>query len=641
MAFDYSVNFTAIDSISAKIDKINAKIAGLKQKASQASKKLNFVGKVKLKTKEAFAKIKRLEDKIKGIAQKAIIIGGVGLFGVKKALDKSKVFQASFAGVAKVANLSKEKTRQLREEILKASKTMPINPKGIAEIYEAGAKLNRTGKELSGFVKTAGTVAIALDIPDVGEVAGIMGKMGSLLKYDNKAFVKFGDILNYTADHTATDAEKLINVIGRLSAKFGDLEFEQSDVVGVGAFAEMVTQSKEVAGSGMKRVLTKLQSVDKYRKQLEKSKGAGLLHIFESVAKMSKVEQMKWLDDYIAKSGEARTMGQQLINNTKLLKNTLAVSHSSKAIGSLQKEYEVVMKLTKTKEELASNAYAVAMIRAGETIRPVYDKILEVFTKITTSLGAFIKENPKLSKAIGITVAILSTLAVVAGTVALAMFAISATVMVWVGAITLVVGALVGLYVYWDSIVKLVTPFSNLVIQGFKNMGERIMYGIQLLGEWWNSWSVGSVIEDAKTLISDFFMKVGEWSGAFDFMGGVAEKVQSLAQPVQYIIDLISSLISKLNIIDNVKAKMAGIGDSISGAYNSAVNYMFSDDKKDVARDKSNSLNETNINKNRSMQSVDIMVRAEEGTSAVAHHKENGSTRKLRTARNGTEKGGH
>lgn len=642
--FDYSVNFTAIDNISAKIDKINAKIAGLKQKASQASKNLNFVGNVKLKTKEAFAKIKRLEDKIKGISKKAIVIGGAGLYGVKKALDESKNFQQSFAGVAKVANLTKEKTRQLREEILEASKTMPISPKGIAEIYEAGAKLNRTGKELSGFVKTAGTVAIALDIKDVGEVAGIMGKMGSLLKYNNKDFVKFGDILNYTADHTATDAGKLINVIGRLSAKFGDLEFKQSDVVGVGAFAEMVTQSQEVAGSGMKRVLTKLQSVDKYRKQLEKSKGAGLLHIFEGVAKMSKVEQMKWLDDYIAKSGEARTMGQQLINNTELLKNTLAVSHSNKAIGSLQREYEVVMKLTKTKEELAKNAYSVAMIRAGEAIRPIYDKILDVFTKISTSIGAFIKENPKLSKAIGIIVAILSTLAVVAGAVSLAMLAISGTVLLWVAGIALLVGALVGLYVYWDEIVKLVTPFSNLVIQGFVNMGEWIMYGIQKLKEWWSSWSVGSVIDDTKMLIYNFFTSIGKWATSFNFINGAVELFKGLIAPIKTAIEWISKLLDKIDVVNRVKSKLSGITDSITeGAkslYDTVTSYISGDDKnkKDATRDKANSLSETNINKNRAMQSLDIMVRAEEGTSGVAHYKENGNTKKIRNISNRTAK---
>jgi len=642
MAFDYSVNFTAIDKISAKIDKINAKIAGLKQKARDASKKLNFVGKVKLKTKEAFAKLKRLEDKIKGIATKAIVIGGAGLYGVKKAIDQSSKFQSSFAGVAKVANLSKQKTQELREEILKTSKTMPIDPSKISEIYEAGAKLNRKGKELSGFVKTAGTVAIALDIPNMGEVAGIMGKMGSLLKYDNSAFVKFGDILNYTADHSATDAEKLINVIGRLSAKFGDLKFNQSDVVGVGAFAEMVTQSQEVAGSGMKRVLTKLQQVKKYRKQLEKSKGAGLLHIFEKVSKMSKVGQMEWLDKYIAKSGEARTMGQQLINNTELLKKTLEVSHSKKAIGSLQREYEVVMKLTKTKEELAKNAYARAMIRAGEAIRPVYDKVLDVFTKISTAIEGFIEKYPKLSKVIGMTIAILSTLAVVAGTVALAMFAISASVMFWGGVIALAIGALVGLYVYWDELVAYIGK------------------GARIVQDWWNSWSMESAISSIITfitealsplkeafvniagLISGATRGVVEWGASFGFVDGAIALINSLTAPIRAIINLISSLMDKFNVIEGIKSKMSEWGGAISSTFDSAVNYITSDseNKQDTARDKSNSLRETNINKNKSMQSVDIMVRAEEGTSAVAHHKENGNTRKLRTNRNGTEKAG-
>jgi len=620
--FDFSVNFSAIDNISSKINTINKKIDGVAKKAKDASKKLSITGKVKLNTRNAFQKLKSLEDKITGLAKKSIVIGGVGLAGVAGAVNSAKDYQLAFRDVKKAVDGT--------DEQLSALRTKMKNFKGasfeeLSSITAEAGKMGFAADKVFEFTDSVVKGAKALDF-DAELAVGQVGKILSMTNQMNDAVNAGRDIMNKVVNLennlAGVKGGSVVDIWKRNADLYSQLNFDNKSMGAMSAFLDQTSVSAELGASGFKMMMNAFKKSEAkfgFVKKIKTGGLQGLKDVMQEISKMSDVDKIK-------KFGTgAMELINKLSNADNIKKLDFAYKISVNSAGAVDKEWAVFratfdQRLKDMTKNIANTADSV-----GVLFLPVLTDISNIFGTLADKVGIFTKENPKLAKVIAYTTAILSGLAVVAGTVALAMFAISLPVLLWSAAIGVVVGALTALYIYWQDIVSIASELWNSI-----SVPEWVTTGLKLLSE-----SLNWIYDKVSLVLS----KTTEWFSSFSFVKGAIKLINMLISPIQRVIDMISNLLSKLDIINNVKSKLSGIGESISGAFDSVVEFVSGDDNGHE-KDKKNTLGlgETNINRNKSMQSVDIMVRAEPGTQAVAHHKENGNIKKLRTNRNGTEK---
>ena len=595
--FDYSVNFEAVDRISSKINRINQNLDKFTKKVKTSQRSVSklfnkrfYEVNLKLHTRNAMRKIKELRARMDSLRQRGMMnirngfstmMSGAAILTGKIAIPIAfaKTFETSWKSVAKVINEPAENIAKLREKILAMTSVIPKSAEELAEIAEAGAKLGLTTAQLEKFTEVASKMSIAMDMP-TDKVGEDMGKLGSLLKYTTKDFEEFGDRLNHIADNTAANGAKVLNIAKRAAGSFGALDFGKGDVVGLSAVADMLSVSQEVAGTSLDRILVKLREVKKYRDLLTSKKAKGLEEILIGVSKMSKPAQMKWIQKYIAKSGEAMQLTQKMINNVELLKDTLEMANSNKALGSLQREFQSVMSTSNVKIKLMKNAFQRFMIKVGTGLLPLLNKVVEGVTKIIDKMRVWADKHPELTKkimlvggALGAIITVLGALGMALGVSQFTFASLLPVIAVLTSPITILIGLLGAMVYYWDDITSYISNFISKMREANPGISD-FRIGLELLLEpfrWLidKAKELGSALYDmlpqsvkttldniatgfdtVVTAVTNFQEKWLNFDLSSDMLKNFGEAINTyLIKPIKTAMEWVQKLIDKFNAI--------------------------------------------------------------------------------------------
>ena len=653
--FDYSIKFLAIDKISEKINKINAKMESMRKKASQTSNSIkNTLGEMritsefKIRTQEALDKIKYLKNRIKEIrddlqhiGMKAGAVGAAFLYGINRTVE---AYQEVERAKGEIASLG-------------------IDAKGVKAITDEAIRFSNAwaGTSVADFIKASYDIKsgiASLSDVDVGKFTAIAGLTAQATKSTTEEMTKlfalgygiyrkqfnsdiefgekFSSAIASAVQAFRTDGGDLINglsTLGSTATAMGVSLEEQLSILGVSKSA--FNTASEAATSYRAIINGVVNAQKKYGiKTLDaNNKMLPMVDILENIKAKAKelgvgIEDAKFQDMLRSAFGsiEAVKMISALIGKTDELRKA-----QNNLSNGMKKGIKVTEKMAKAMQqgkeyELLSQQVENASASIGRVFAPVALTMAKIFGKISISIQKFISENPKLAKVIGYTIAILSGLAVVAGIVAIAMFAISLPVLLVIAAVTAVTMAFVALYVYWDDIVNFINEVFTTAIMKVHNAIEWVSDGVKDLISWF-----GEIITWIGKLWNKFTGFIGSLSLVKNAIRDVKIFFNMLISPIKRILDLIDKFLSKFSIYNKAKEKIKDVAHSIETKAKSAWNnvkdfFGFGNETKD------SKIN----NATKNVVSGEIVLRAEPGTQVV-YSKQKGTNIKLPTVSNGVQ----
>ncbi|MCP4552345.1 MAG: phage tail tape measure protein [Bacteroidetes bacterium] len=377
MAFSVSYIYQIRDQYSSVLKKINRQTSVFKKNISDTQRR----------TKALSNKMANLQ----GIMSTVVGVGAI-LFPVKRAME----FESAMADVAKVTNLTPKQFEALKEQIKSASKEMGRLPVQTAAIVEAAGRLNIPVDQLKKFtaITTRASVAFGVMESEIGNsIASLKSKLG--LSVDGVENLL--DAINYLADNTSAQGDRMIEIIGRMSGVMGSINMPSEFIAGWAAFADQIEVTPELAASGMRMMISKMKTYPAMLKSLLTDPNKTIIDVLTQLKKLDPIKRAQEIQKtFGVMEGKFVEMA---VNKIDLLGSTLEkVTDKSKYTGSMLKELAYKMKTAAFQTSKWKSALIVLSIEIGNTLLPVIKEVAPKLTKITESITKFVKAHPTITK---------------------------------------------------------------------------------------------------------------------------------------------------------------------------------------------------------------------------------------------------
>ena len=330
--------------------------------------------------------------------------------------DPAIKFESAMADVKKVVNFdTPEQFKEMGNDILKLTRTIPMAGKEIAAIVAAGGQSGVARENLLSYAKDAATMGVAFDMA-AGDAGEAMATMANVLGKPITEMAQFGDVINHLSDNANSKAKDIVNVITRVGSDTRMLGLSENQAAALGSTFLSMGKAPELAAQavkGMSSAFLQLKAGDhqKELKQLgfttksfaaamNKDAQGAITTFIEKVKKMPKDKQYpllakvfgkQYADDVLLLAQNTGEYNRQL----QLLQETDA-NGNLKYIGSMQREFEnrsntAENKLTKLKSSLAEIATKI-----GNAFLPVITSFVETITPVIYGITEWVETNPQI-----------------------------------------------------------------------------------------------------------------------------------------------------------------------------------------------------------------------------------------------------
>ena len=330
--------------------------------------------------------------------------------------DPAIKFESAMADVKKVVNFdTPEQFREMSNDILKLTRTIPMAGEEIAAIVAAGGQSGVARENLLSYAKDAATMGVAFDMA-AGDAGEAMATMANVLGKPITEMAQFGDVINHLSDNANSKAADIVNVITRVGSDTRMLGLSENQAAALGSTFLSMGKAPELAAQavkGMSSAFLQLKAGDheKELKQLgfttksfaaamNKDAQGAITTFIEKVKKMPKDKQYpllakvfgkQYADDVLLLAQNTGEYNRQL----QLLQETDA-NGNLKYIGSMQREFEnrsntAENKLTKLKSSLAEIATKI-----GNAFLPVITSFVETITPVIYGITEWVETNPQI-----------------------------------------------------------------------------------------------------------------------------------------------------------------------------------------------------------------------------------------------------
>ena len=404
--------------------------------------------------------------------------------GIKEAMT----FESAMADVKKVVDFpSPQGFKDMQQDILNLTSTLPMIPQDIAKIVAAGGQAGIPREELMKFAESAAKMGVAFDI--TAEQAGdMMAKWRTAFKINQSDVVSLADKINYLGNTTAASAPLISDVVTRIGplgevggVASGEIEALGASMVGTGV-------QSEVAATGIKNLIlgmtagegaTKTQAAafqtlgldtaEMAKKMQVDAKGA-ILEVLTALKALPKEKQATALSDLFG-TESIGAISPLLSNLDALQANLNKVGDSSKYAGSMEAEFKARSETTENAMILMQNAFKRINIEIGNVFLPMLSQAMQSVSQIATRFADWASQHQKLAMVIGGTVVGVSALTI----------GISALGLVFAGVKTAYTGfiffknAIAGV-----NVIIAITTGTTRTFQAIQAMGRLTMMGFSM-----------------------------------------------------------------------------------------------------------------------------------------------------------------
>lgn len=330
--------------------------------------------------------------------------------------DPAIKFESAMADVRKVVDFdTPEQFKEMGNDILKLTRTIPMAGEEIAAIVAAGGQSGVARENLLGYAKDAATMGVAFDMA-AGDAGEAMATMANVLGKPITEMAQFGDVINHLSDNANSKAKDIVNVITRVGSDTRMLGLSENQAAALGSTFLSMGKAPELAAQAVKGMSSaflqlKAGAHEKELKQLgfttksfaaamNKDAQGAISSFIEKVKKMPKDKQYpllakvfgkQYADDVLLLAQNTGEYNRQL----GLLQETDA-NGNLKYIGSMQREFENRSNTTENKLTKLKNSLTEIAEKIGRAFLPVITSFVENITPVIYSITEWVETNPQL-----------------------------------------------------------------------------------------------------------------------------------------------------------------------------------------------------------------------------------------------------
>ena len=330
--------------------------------------------------------------------------------------DPAIKFESAMADVRKVVDFdTPEQFKEMGNDILKLTRTIPMAGEEIAAIVAAGGQSGVARENLLGYAKDAATMGVAFDMA-AGDAGEAMATMANVLGKPITEMAQFGDVINHLSDNANSKAKDIVNVITRVGSDTRMLGLSENQAAALGSTFLSMGKAPELAAQAVKgmsssflqlkagaheKELKKLGFTTKsFAAAMNKDAQGAISSFIEKVKKMPKDKQYpllakifgkQYADDVLLLAQNTGEYNRQL----GLLQETDA-NGNLKYIGSMQREFENRSNTTENKLTKLKNSLTEIAEKIGEAFLPVITSFVENITPVIYSITEWVETNPQL-----------------------------------------------------------------------------------------------------------------------------------------------------------------------------------------------------------------------------------------------------
>lgn len=346
------------------------------------------------------------------LASSATAVAGT----IRGLADPAIKFESAMADVRKVVDFdTPEQFKEMGNDILKLTRTIPMAGEEIAAIVAAGGQSGVARENLLGYAKDAATMGVAFDMA-AGDAGEAMATMANVLGKPITEMAQFGDVINHLSDNANSKAKDIVNVITRVGSDTRMLGLSENQAAALGSTFLSMGKAPELAAQAVKgmssaflqlkagaheKELKKLGFTTKsFAVAMNKDAQGAISSFIEKVKKMPKDKQYpllakifgkQYADDMLLLAQNTGEYNRQL----GLLQETDA-NGNLKYIGSMQREFENRSNTTENKLTKLKNSLTEIAEKIGKAFLPVITSFVENITPVIYSITEWVETNPQL-----------------------------------------------------------------------------------------------------------------------------------------------------------------------------------------------------------------------------------------------------
>lgn len=428
------------------------------QQLSEQETRLKRVGEQQRRmhaVRATYSRSLEVRDRIAG-AGATTTAAGVGMGAPVMAAVKSYAsMEDAMKGVAKQVNGLRDdngnrtaRFYEMQDAIKAASEQLPMGNGAVdyAALVEGGARMNVANpndswedqkRDLLAFASTAAKASTAFELP-ADELSEGLGKIASLYKVPTRNIELLGDALNYLDDNAMSKGADIIDVLQRMGGVADRLDYRKAAALGstflsLGAAPEIAASASNamvrelsIATMQSKRFFEGMDLLKLNPAEIEKQMTTDAIGTIQRVLeKVNHLPQDKRLSAMTMLFGkEFGDDAAKLANNLPELQRQLRLTSGGDANGSMQKESDINKDSLSAQWLLVKTGAQNAFSSLGETLREPLLSIMNTVKEVTGTFRRWVEENPRLAGGLLKVGAAFAALAVVLGTVMLAVAAL-------------------------------------------------------------------------------------------------------------------------------------------------------------------------------------------------------------------------
>lgn len=474
MAFSAEYVYRILDQYSGPLARITRATAKFQDMSLRASGSMRRLG----------GKLKAAGDSMTGLST---VIGGAAITaGLFKFTKSASDMKDAMADVSRVTGLTGMGLDNMQAQLQLMGRQTGRNAEGLAAMAYEGGKLGITNQDMIGFVGTVLKTASAFDMADQ-EAGRSIGSIKAKLGLTVPAVDELMQRVNYLADTTSASGNQMINIIERTSGTFKVLKIPPEITAGWAAFADQIEVSPEKAATGLNMMMARLMKMPGMLNKMLKDPQNTVIDFLQKFGSMPEATRGTAVLKMFGE--EAGRFVLKTITNMDLLDTSMKKAASTKALGSMDREFANILARSSTMAKRLKQTFFDISRTIGTVFLKVFDKYSKRLFEASQWILSFIKNHPGLVKVAGtmglIAVAVtafivpLGVLMSIIGTALPVLSAIAAAI----GSITLPVAAAIAGFIAWGALWGALLFKSAALRQAFVNLFDAFRPLIDLISQ--------------------------------------------------------------------------------------------------------------------------------------------------------------